>query len=156
MENQNAAMDLDSLLDGTLDDLADMPEFKPFPAGAHRVTIKWDLTKEINGQKCPELTLTAIETVELSNPEETPVATGDTTNMMFMFKKKDGSRNELSEGKFKGLLKGLQEHFKTGSNRETIESSQGAECLAVTKIRKDDKDKDNIKYYTDVMSLTVM
>ena len=36
LEHKMSEFNLDSLLDGTLDALADLPEFKPFPAGTYR------------------------------------------------------------------------------------------------------------------------
>lgn len=148
--------DIDNLLDATLDDLADMPEFKPFPAGAHRCTIKWDYTKAVGNQKGVEIKLTALETIELTNADETPVKAGDTSNMLFMFKKKDGSANEIAQGKWKELLAPLQAHFGTATNRETMDASQGAEVIAITKIRTDKSDTNDVKHYTDIVSLAVV
>lgn len=150
-----AAFDIDSLLDSTLDDLVDMPEFKPFPVGAHRALLSMTVTT-VNNNPSIDVSLEAIETVELSNPEDKPTAKGDKTNMLLMLKKNDGTKNELSEGKWKELLKPLQIHFNTSSNRETMEASKGVEVLAVTKIRADKRDKDDVKYYTDIVSIQVI
>lgn len=155
MNTPNKQVDLDSLLDSTLDDLADMPEFKPFPAGAHRVTIEMEV-KAVNDIPSLDIKMTAVETVELANPEDLPVKTGDTTNMLIMLKKKDGTRNEFSEGKMKELMKPLAAHFGTTTNRETLEASNGCEVLVVTKLRKDDRNKDDVKYYTDIVSWQVV
>ena len=149
---------IDSLLDGTLDDLADIPEFKPFPVGAHTVTIKWEM-KAINNVPAIELALTGVATVELANPEtDKPIAAGDGTNVMFMLKKQDGTNNEIAQGQWKELLKPLAVHFGTTSNRATMEASNGAEVLVVTAIRKSvsKTDATDIKYYTSVTSLTVL
>lgn len=156
--NTSAMMDLDSILDSTLDDLADMPEFKPFPEGAHKCTLNWEF-KEISKQMCPVLNLTMIEHLELSDPElpvEKQCKAGDTANQAFIFKAKDGSKNEISEGQFKNLLKPLQAALGTSSNRDTIEKSQGMEVVAITKIRSDNKDKDNVKHYLNVVNLMVV
>lgn len=153
MSNQN--VDLDSILDSTLDDLADMPEFKPFPAGAHRATIKLEV-KAVNDIPSLDIKLEGIESVELSNPEDQPIKQGDSTNQLLMLKTKDGKKNEFSEGKMKELLKPLAAHFGTTTNRETIEAANGAEVLVVTKLRKDDRNKEDIKYYTDIVSWQVM
>lgn len=153
--NQEENVGIDDLLDATLDDLADMPEFKPFPAGAHRCTISWEI-KKVSDIPSIELKLKAIETMELANPEDTPVAKDDSTNTLFMLKKKDGNKNELGEGQWKALLKPLQEHFGTASNRETMEASNGAECIVVTSIRKDKDFKNNGKIYTSVTSIGVV
>lgn len=150
------ANDIDSLLDATLDDLADVPEFKPYPIGAHRAVIKWDYTKKVNEKVCVELSIQGIETVELTNPEDTPITPGMTTSMLFNFTKKDGTKNEIAEGQWKELLKPLAAHFGTANNRATMDASNGAECLAVTTIRADKKDPNDVKYYTAIKSLTVL
>ena len=147
---------IDSLLDGTLDDLADIPEFKPFPVGAHRVTIKWEV-KAINTKPAIELTVTAIETLELTDPTATPLAKGDSTSVLFQFTKKDGSKNELAEGQFKELMRPLAAAFGTNSNRETMAASNGAEVSVITSQRKvtSKTDATDIKYYTAIDTLIV-
>jgi hypothetical protein len=151
-----SANDLDSLLDGTLDDLADMPAFKAFPAGAHRATIKWEM-KEVNGQVCPDLGITAIETMELAAAEGAgPVAVGDKTNILYMFKKKDGTANEIGQGQFKEIMKSLAATYGAKSPRILMEESNNAECLIVTKVRTDKRDKNDLKFYTDIVSLQVL
>lgn len=151
-----AGADIDSLLDSTLDDLADVPEFKPYPVGAHRVNIFWEV-KVINAIPSISLKIVGIETVELKDPEtDKPIEKGHETNQLFMLKTKDGKKNELGEGQWKELLAPLQAHFGTASNRETMEASQGAECVAITEIRKDKNFKENGKIYTSIKSLAVM
>ena len=161
MDQLDQAMDMDNLLDMTLDDLADMPEFKPFPAGAHRCTIKWALKKIGELEGCPELTLTLIETVEQNDSEATPAKAGDTTSVAFMLKKKDKDTgkwvpNDLGQGQFKEILKSLAEAAGSAVPREIMDKSNGMEVLAVTAIRTDKRDKDNLKYYTDVKNVQVM
>lgn len=152
---------IDDLLDMELDDLADIPEFKPFPAGAHICTISWAF-KTVSDQVCPEITLKAVRTEELTNPgaSETegdqPLVAGSTTSLIFMLKNKDGTKNELGEGKMKELLKPLAAHLGTSKSRETMDAAKDLECLVVTKVRADKKDKDNVKYYTDIVNLQVI
>lgn len=153
--DNNLGADLDSILDATLDDLADMPEFKPFPAGTHRVTMEWSI-KEINKQSCPELKLTIVETVELSNPDDVPGKAGDNTSLAYIFKKKDGTKNEIAEGQFKQVMQGLAESYGSKSPRELMAESQKAEVLVTTKVRTDKKDSNNIKHYTDLVALQVI
>lgn len=158
--NQNNSS-LDDLLDATLDDLADMPEFKPFAAGAYRMKINWDATKKINDMPAVELKLTVIELAELVNPEDTPSAPGDTTNVLFILKKKDDTgkivANELAQGQMKNILSVLAEAFpEAKSNREIMVASENFEVLGVTSIRENKKDKNNIKRYTSLDSVTVI
>lgn len=156
--NQNVS--LDDLLDGTLDDLADVPEFKPFPAGAHKLRIFFDATKKINDMPAIEVKLVHVETVELTNPEDTPPNPGDSTNVIYILKKKDGNnvvRNELAEGQFKALLAQLAPAFpEATTNRAIMEAANGFEVLGATSIRKNEKDKNNIKYYTALDSIALL
>ena len=116
---------IDSILESTLDNLPDVPEFKPFAAGSHQATIAFEV-KEIQKKPAVEWKLTHMETIELANPEDTPPKAGDTCSGAFIFLDKDGKENELALGQFKALLKPLQAHFGTTSNGETLEASQGA------------------------------
>jgi len=148
-QTQSSFLDIDSLLDGTLDDIADMPEFKPFAAGAHVCTLKVE-QKTIGDTKAPafEVTLTVVETQELANPEkdEAPKP-GDSTNVLYMM------NNELGQGSFKKLLAAAAESFGPKKNRELIDDLQGAEALVVTKVRMN---KDKTKSYTDIVSLQIV
>lgn len=160
--NQNVSMD--DLLDGTLDDLADMPEFKPFASGAHKLKLNFDATKKVNDMPAIEVKLTCIESVELSPTHDTqgeeiaPPAPGDTTNVLFILKKKDESgkvvRNELAEGQFKKLMQDLQPMFPEATNaRAIMEAAEGYEVLGVTSQRVNKKDPKNVKVYTSLDSV---
>lgn len=126
-------LDMDALLDGKLDDLADVPEFKPFPVGAHKIKISWQLKDRegkkplvINNHPAIQLNVTGIETIELpAGSEEQPIKPDDTTSVLFMMD------NDMGQGQFKNIVRELAAHFGTVSVRETLEKSEGAECLAV-------------------------
>ena len=137
---------IDSLLDGTLDDLADAPEFKPFPAGTHKVSITI-VQKKIGTHPAFELAMKAIETIELANSDDTPLATGATTSEAFMMD------NELGQGNFKKILKSLADHFGAKSNRDLIAEAQNLEVLVVTKVRQN---KDKTQSYTSIVELQVI
>jgi hypothetical protein len=137
---------LDSILDMQLDDIADLPEFKVFPAGAHRVTIKFD-KKEINKHPAMELKLKLIETVEIVDPSEIAPAAGTESSVAFMLD------NEFGVGKFKEVLKPLAAHLGLSQVSEIIEQSADMECLVVTKIRTN---KEKTQNYLDIVSLQVM
>jgi hypothetical protein len=134
------------LLDGTLDDLADAPEFKPFPAGTHKVVITI-VQKKIGTHPAFELAMKAVETIELSNSEDTPLAAGSTSSEAFMMD------NELGQGNFKKVLKSLADHFGAKSNRELIAEAQNLEVLVVTKVRQN---KDKTQSYTSIVELQVI
>lgn len=137
---------LDSLLDGTLDDLADAPEFKPFPAGTHKVTITI-VQKKIGTHPAFEVGMKAVETIELSNSDETPLAACATTSVAYMMD------NDIGQGNFKKVLASLANHYGQKSNRELIADAQNAEVLVVTKVRQN---KDKTQSYTDIVELQVI
>lgn len=130
MSTSSTLLSLDSILDATLDDLADVPEFKPFAAGTHMASLT--LTeKAIQNKPAIEWKLTHIETLELVNPEDTPPKAGDTCSGAFIFVNNDGTVNEIAQGQFKEILKPLAAHFGTATNRATLEAAQGVQ-VAVT------------------------
>ena len=139
---------IDSLLDGTLDDLADKPEFRPFPVGTHRVTLnlvdKTAPKDQINKHPGFELKIKLIETIEQANPEEAPLQVGAETGILYLLD------NELGQGSFKDLLKAAAGHFGAKSNRELIADIQGSEALVVTKQRPN---KDKTQTYTDLVAV---
>jgi hypothetical protein len=119
----------DSILDANLDDLADLPEFANFPAGVHRCTVSM-LQKTINNKPAIEVTLTGIETVELSKPEEDkPISVGQTSSSAYFMD------NEFGQGAFKKLVAPLAGHLGVTSLREIIEQAAGTEVEAVTAFR---------------------
>lgn len=138
---------IDSLLDGTLDDLADAPEFKPFPAGTHKVVVTI-VQKKIGTHPAFEVGMKAIETIELpAGSEEVPLVAGATTSVAYMMD------NDLGQGNFKKILKSLADHFGAKSNRELISEAQNLEVLVVTKQRMN---KDKTQSYTDIVELQVI
>lgn len=156
---------MDALLDGTLDDLADIPEFRNYPVGIHKVTIAWDLNKTIPGvfkvkdkeesglKTFIELSMTALETIELpAGSNEAPLEAGAKAQLLFDL------TNEFAQGKFKELLKSLAAHYGAKSNRELLADSQGAEVAVVIKHRTSKKKNgaDEVKTYIDIDTMTVI
>jgi hypothetical protein len=138
--------EMDALLDGTLDDLADIPEFRNYPIGAHKVKLDWDLAKTLGGvyntkevessglKKFVEMQMVAIETVELpAGSTDTPLKGGEKAQMLFDLK------NEFAQGKFKKVMAALAQHYGSKSNRELLADSKGAEVVVVIKHREDKK-----------------
>jgi len=136
---------IEDLLDSSIDDLADLPSFGVYPNGVHRVTIKWE-SKEVNKHPCLELGMTAIETVELSNAADAPLAAGDESSVLFMLD------NEFGQGKMKTVMAALAAACGTKSIKETMEASNGMEVQVVCKVRQN---KDKSQSYTDVTKVIV-
>lgn len=138
--------DIDSLLDSTLDDLKDLPEFKPFPAGAHNVAVSLSM-KEINGANAVEMSLKLIDTIELADPQAEPAKPGDESSVLFML------NNEFGLGNLKKCCTPLSVALGTTSIRETVEAAQNVECAVITALRADKNDKD--RFYLNIKELAV-
>lgn len=144
--NTNSAADLDSLLDMDLDDIADLPEFKVFPAGAHRCTMKLE-KKMIGTHPAWELGLKLQETLELTDAAEVAPEAGTESSVAYMMD------NEFGQGKFKELVKPLAAHYGVTKIGEVVEQSNGAEVVVVTKVRQN---KEKTQSYLDVVSIEVV
>ena len=142
--------DIDAMLDGTLDDLADLPEFKPYPAGTHAVILTIvDKTAEkdrVNKHPGFEVKMKAVETLELANSDDTPLAAGAETSVLYLLD------NPIGQGSFKKLLASAAEHFGAKSNRELIADLNGATVAVVTRQRQN---KDKTQTYTDIVEMKV-
>ncbi len=140
--------DIDELLDATLDDLEDLPEFKPFSAGAHTATLS--LTrKKIGDHPAIEANFILIETLELADStEEAPSKAGDLASAAYFLD------NEFGRGKFKELCKPLAAHLGVTKLSEIVEETQQLEVMIVTSIRVDKKDAS--KKYLNIIELQVV
>lgn len=141
-----STLDLDSILDSSIDDLVDLPEFSIYPAGVHSVIIEFE-TKEVNKHPCVELVMKAVETIELANPaQDAPLEAGAEGTVLFMLD------NEFGQGKFKALIKQIAEATGTSTIKEAVEAAKGMEVQVVTKIRQN---KDKTQSYTDVVKFLI-
>ena len=130
------AFNMDSLLEGTLDDLAQVPDFVAYPPGSHKVIINWEMpTKE--RPTTIGLKLSAIETLELNDASHTPLVPGSMTTISF---KMD---NEFGQSNYRKVITSLSAHFGAGTNREIMEKSAGAECLVITTSKTGKKTEQN-------------
>lgn len=151
MSNEQAklsAAGIESLLDSTLDDLEDLPEFKPFPPGVHRALATLEL-KVVNEIQCIELSLKGMETVELSEPtKDVPIKEGDTASVLFMLD------NEFGRGAFKAIAKPMAAALGTSTTRQLVDAAKGVEVLVITTSRKDKTDPDRV--YMKIKELQVV
>lgn len=143
--------DFDALLDVSLEDLADLPEFANFPAGSHRCTLSIT-QKAINNKPMMEVKLTGIETVELSKPEEDkPISVGQVSSALFDL------TNEFAQGAFKRLISPVAASLGVSSIRELVEQAEGTEVEAVTSFRKGKKKEGEteVPLYFEIKKLIV-
>lgn len=123
-------------LDETLDDLADLPETKPFPAGAHRALVKIRKNTKKPGQYIVELIFA--ENIELTNPEDTLPNPGDKSTIFIATKKKDGQPNEFGQGQLKKVMKPIATMLGTNVIADILEATKdGIDCAVVVSIKKD-------------------
>ena len=145
---------IDSLLAMSLDDLPDLPEFKVYPAGAHRVTMKFE-KKQIGTHPAVEAKFTMIATEELTDPaKDQPVDAGTESSVAYMLD------NEFGLGNLKDLLKPLAEHFgivtnEKGATLAVIAATNEAnlEVVIVTKTRQN---KEKTQTYLEITQLIVI
>ena len=140
-------LDIDALLDSTLDDLEDLPSFTPFRPGAHscRLTLG---KKTISGHPTVEATFTLIETMELADSQDEADKEGDSCSSAFFLD------NEIGRGKFKALAKVLGEALGTVHNGEIVEQTTDMEVVLLSSIRLDKNDK--TKEYLNIIEITVV
>ena len=136
--NQGTNSQLDfSVLDGSLDDIEDLPGFLAFPTGAYHVKLDKGLVKkEINKHPAVEMAMTCVEVKELSNPEDAENApkVGDICSTAFMLD------NETGRGFLKIVLKAIGERCGTKNTAEILNASIGLEAIVVVK-KTVDKEK---------------
>jgi len=138
---------IDSLLAMSLDDLPDLPEFKVYPAGAHRVTMKFE-KKQIGTHPAVEAKFTMIATEELTDPaKDQPVDAGTESSVAYMLD------NEFGLGNFKELMKPLAAHFGLSSIPEIMEAAANLEVVIVTKTRQN---KEKTQTYLEITQLIVI
>lgn len=156
MTNENQTINsIDDILDMQLDDLADMPEFKPFPDGVHRVILNFK-QEPVNNIPSITIKLTAQETLEATNPDGNVVKQGDTTNILLMLKNKNGSTNEFSQGTLKMVLGALAPTLGTKGVSDTMAAAEGMEVAVVTKQRANKSDPNDIKWNTTIVACQVL
>jgi hypothetical protein len=146
----NDATNIDSLLDSTLDSLADLPEFKIFPAGAYNGPVKLTV-KKMGDNMGVELSFTNAEVVELSDPTAEAPAVGATTAVGFLL------NNEYGQGDLKKTLASLKEGLGLPdgmTSREMMEATADTMCMVVFGVRSDRKDA--TKMYQSLKSVTVL
>ena len=148
---------LRGLLEDSIEDIADLPSFKPFPAGAHTCTIKFE-QKEVNDNAGIVVTFTLVETQEQDNPDETPATAGDTCSVFCALQ---GTEDQVKfgKGRLKEILVPLGEHLGKTDSFEIMEDMQNAEVAIVstTRMGKDDNGKkDPSKLYFQLKGLVVL
>ena len=122
-------------LDETLDDLADLPSSKPWPAGAYEATVKISRMPKKAGSYA--INLTCVQPIELADPAAEPPAEGDQSAVFIHTMKKDGNKNEFGQGQLKIVLKPIGAMLGTSSINEILEATKdGVDAVVVVGVRK--------------------
>jgi hypothetical protein len=138
--------DIDSILDGTLDDLADLPEFRPLPIGTYR--LMFSIVPDSKSKAVYFAKIKVLETVELANADEKPIDAGAEAQVRYDLS------NDYGQGAFKKILASIAEHFGAKPNRLLLEEVRNpVEVVAVT---KQNLNKKNGQIYTDLVEITVV
>lgn len=138
---------MNALLDATLDDIQDLPEFKNYPVGAHKVLATFS-TKVISGKDAIDLSFKYQECMGLADENDVVPAVGDTCSTMFMLD------NEYGQGNFKKCAKPFAEALGFATLRDIIEGVKDVECIILTGLRADKNDKE--KFYMQVKEIQVV
>lgn len=142
---------IDSLLDNTLDALAELPEMRPYIPGAHQCVMNWiQPTKE--RPTTIGIKFKLLQTVEQKDPTEPPMNPGTECTISFKLD------NEYGQGAFRNVMKSLAENYGAGTNRELMEKSEGAEVLIITSLKTGKKKDDGSEApkFTNLVELKVV
>ncbi len=138
--------DIFDLLDESLDNLADLEKFEPFPGGSHSVALAFK-EEALNGLPAVRMEMTMVETLELANSTDVMPEPGKKVGILYMLKYKDKQTNEIvpnkvGQGQLKEILNVLKETFGGSNPREIMAASEGANVAVTLKVRasKDDPD----------------
>lgn len=135
-----------NFFDISLDDIADLPEFKNFPPGAYQVEVSLE-RKDINKHPAVVFNLKCLKVLELVNPDDEEIAEGTESNVSYMMD------NEFGAGKFKVIVAPLAELYETRNVAEIIRKSQKVQALAVIGSREA---KEKNKVYMELISLELI
>lgn len=135
-------MTLDELLSGSVDNLADKPEFKPYPAGVHGVAVFFKEKKEKDFQGV-EVRFTYVEAIELSDPaEKAPEPKAEQVLSLNLLAENEQQR-EFAQGTYKQIVQALIAKFGVGSPRDLMNNNQGAGAIVTSSLRKAGKKASN-------------
>lgn len=146
MSQDKSDFNMDDLLDGTIDDLADFPEFRPYNEGAH--LCMYTLERDKKDKNVIYSCLKLIETKEQTDSKATPMEPGAETRV------RHDLSNEFGQGQFKRIMTAAAAKFGAKSNRALMEEMNSVEVLVVTKLNENKKSLG--KFFTDIVEIEVM
>lgn len=143
-------LDIDALLDASMDDLDDLPPVGVPPSGHYNLTVTFEV-KEIEGdngkKRIPAATYTVDAINELKNDEERDeVAVGQSFTEFFHLTKRDGTKNTFGIGTLKARLAAFSERFGTSNVGQLMNEVKQVAITAtvVRKVNKKNEDQFNV------------
>lgn len=145
-EDNSVDSSADALLDATLEDLADLKSFEPWPDGTYSATVIDAGTKTVNKHPCFFFKLKLKSIVEMAEETETPPKEGDESEVLYMLD------NEVGQGKLKKVAADVMAALSCSTLRELKDAIKSAEILVVCS-RQYNKEKK--RYYGDLQAMTL-
>ena len=150
-------MNFDDILDQSIDDLADLPEFKiPF-TGMYRLTVTAE-TKEINKKPAVATHFVVVDLIELADssiPEEERSKPGDKFDIAYILKDDEGNKNEIGEGSMKKFLLPFHEHFGDKSIRNVIMTHLATPVSITAKVERRERKKEEGKFDARISDVVI-
>lgn len=141
--DKDVPFDIDAILDGTLDDLADIPEFKPYPPGSYLLDFSLEADKKVKSVFYGRMKVKGVK--ELADTSMTPPEVGAETGTRFDL------ANEFGQGNLKKVFIAMTDKFGKKMNREYIEMLKNpVEVIAITDQRPN---KDKTVWYTNLVEI---
>lgn len=147
----------DAILDGTLDDIEDLPSYIAWPTGAYRVLLKEGFKQKIiNDKPAYTLKLVNLEVLEIANAAEAGEAPKEQDETEVKF----GLDTETGRGFFKEAIKPFIEFLQLsatqpGAVRAAVDASKGVEAVVIMKRRAVTKDGET-KLYPTLVKLEIL
>lgn len=137
-------LDLPSLLDASIDDLADLPSMEAPPTGHYNLELKIEVRK-INDKDAVTFNYTIVDILEVPNMESLEPA--DQPKVGQKFSEAFILGNEYAVGRLKQSLKPIGEHFGVSTIKDIISAGEsGVQIAATIKRRIVDRNGEEAKY----------
>lgn len=136
----NASVSTLDLLDATLDDMKDLPQWITFPAGVYKVkpSVKME-KKKVKNEEVTVITVgaTLLEVREINNKEEVAPEIGAVTSVAYNWE------NEYGQGGLKNLLKPIGAATGAAKVTDLLELLNTADSVLLVMGVREGKAQDN-------------
>lgn len=141
-------VNLASLLDATLDTIADLPDFVVPPNGSYILLVKDTGQRDINKQPMVAIDFVVLATVELSKPtEDAPVADGTEFSELFNFGNDPAKTQQVMKARYAKAAE--QMGLPANASLKTVLDALKGQQIRATNTRRKDKNDDS-KFYPKI------